>query len=343
MNKDTAGKGNGGGRKLGVAVVGLGSLTRSHILPALRKTKWCRLAGLVSGSRSGLRELAAKEKVPAGNCYTYDEFDRIADNPEVDFVFIVLPNSLHEEFTLRTARAGKHVLCEKPMANSVAECRRMIAGCEKAGVQLAIAYRCQFAPQHLECMRLAREKVYGKIKYIESSFGFRIGDHKQWRLNKALAGGGALMDVGNYVVQAARYLTGEEPSWVLATENKTDGVKFREVDEMICWTMRFPSGAVANCSTNYVVDGIDRLWVGAERGWFELNPAFNYNRIEGRTCEGKMRFPQGDNFALQMDDFAGCIREGRRSRVSGEEGLRDMQVVEAIYRSIKSGKPVQLG
>ena len=162
-------------------------------------------------------------------------------------------------------------------------------------------------------------------------------------MRKDLAGGGALMDVGIYVVQAARYLTGEEPNWLFASETKTDPMKFAEVDETICWTMKFPGGVVANCSTNYVVDGIDRLWVGAERGWFELNPAFNYNRIAGRTSAGKMRFPQGDNFALQLDDFAQCIREKRPSRVSGEEGLKDLRVVEAIYKSIASGKPVKLG
>ena len=342
MSKTLSPKNPGDARKLGVAVVGLGSLTQSHIIPALRKTKHCRLTALVSGSAAEMRALAAQHGIPAANCYSYADFDRLADNPAVDFVFIVLPNSQHAEFTRRAARAGKHVLCEKPMANSVAECRQMIAGCKQAGVQLAIAYRCQFAPQHLECIRLAREQVFGPIKFIESSFGFRIGEPKQWRLRKDLAGGGALMDVGIYVVQAARYLTGEEPNWLFASETKTDPVKFAEVDETICWTMKFPGGVVANCSTNYVVDGIDRLWVGAERGWFELNPAFNYNRIAGRTSAGKMRFPQGDNFALQLDDFAQCIREKRPSRVSGEEGLKDLRVVEAIYKSIASGKPVKL-
>ena len=329
-------------RKLGVAVVGLGSLTHSHILPALRKTKHCRLAALVSGSADGLKAMAAKHGLPATSCYRYEDFDRIADQPDVDLVFIVLPNSQHAEFTLRAARAGKHVLCEKPMATSVAECRVMIAGCEKAGVQLAIAYRCQFEPHHREAIRLVREKVFGEIKFIEASFGFRIGDPQQWRLRKDLAGGGALMDVGIYVIQAARYLTGEEPNWLFATEAKTDPVKFREVDETLCWQMKFPGGVIASCSTNYVVDGIDRCWVGAERGWFELNPAFNYNRIAGRTSAGKMRLPQTDHFVPQLDDFAQCIRAGRQSIVSGEEGLKDMKVVEAIYQSIARGKPVTL-
>jgi predicted dehydrogenase len=329
-------------RKLGVALVGLGSLSQNQIAPALLKTKQCRLTALVSGSAPTMSTLAARYKISASSCYTYDDFDRIAENPDVDFVFIVLPNSMHAEFTARAARAGKHVLCEKPMANSVKECRAMIAGCERAGVQLAIAYRCQFEPHHVEAMRLAREKVFGEIKFIEASFGFRIGDAGQWRLKKSLAGGGALMDVGIYVVQAARYITGEEPQWLFATEAKTDRAKFKEVDETICWTMKFPSGVIANCSTNYVVNGIDRCWVGAERGWFELNPAFNYTRIEGRTCEGPMRLPQTDHFALELDDFARCIVEKRPSRVSGAEGLADMKVIEAIYKSIERGRPVTL-
>ena len=147
-------------------------------------------------------------------------------------------------------------------------------------------------------------------------------DAGQWRLKKSLAGGGALMDVGIYVVQAARYITGEEPQWLFATEAKTDRVKFKEVDETICWTMKFPSGVVANCSTNYVVNGIDRCWVGAERGWFELNPAFNYTRIEGRTCEGPMRLPQTDQFALELDDFARCIVEHTPSSADQAAAIR---------------------
>jgi predicted dehydrogenase len=218
----------------------------------------------------------------------------------------------------------------------------MIAACKTANRKLAIGYRCQFEPHHRECIRMAREKVFGDIKVIEAGFGFRIGDPNQWRLKKAMAGGGALMDVGIYALQACRYLTREEPNYVSATETKTDPVKFKEVDESIGWTMKFPSGIIANCSTNYIVNGINRYWVGAEKGWFGLDPAYSYSGITGRSSKAEISFPQIDQFAAEMDDFADCILNNRPSRVPGEEGLRDLRVVEAVYQSIATGRAVTL-
>jgi predicted dehydrogenase len=249
---------------------------------------------------------------------------------------------MHGEFTIRAAKAGKHVLCEKPMEVSAEKCQAMIDACKAAKVQLAIGYRCQFTPHHLEMMRLAREKIFGSVKLIEASFGFRIGDPNQWRLKHDLAGGGALMDVGIYALQGARYVSGEEPMEISATETKTDPVKFKQVDESISWSMRFPSGVLANCATTYLVNGLNRLWAGAESGWFQLDPAYSYGGLKGRTSKAELDFQQPDQFATEMDDFAECILSGRRTKVPGEEGLRDIKILSAIYQSIREGKAVKL-
>lgn len=328
--------------KLGVALVGLGKLSEEQIAPAFRKTKHCRLSAIVSGTPKKLKDWGAKYKIPEESRYSYDSFDSITENPDVDFVYVVLPNAMHAEYTIRAARAGKHVLCEKPMEVSVRRCEQMIEACRRAKRQLAIGYRLQFEPHHLEMMRLAREKKFGAVKLVEASFGFKIGGANQWRLKKALSGGGALMDVGIYALQAARYVTGEEPVEVTAFETKTDRKKFAQVDESIFWTMKFPSGVMANCGCNYVSDDMDRLRVFAEKGWFELEPAYEYSGLKGRTSKGVLKIKQTDHFATEMDDFAKCILEGRPTKVPGEEGLKDVRVLMAVYESIRKGRPVKL-
>jgi predicted dehydrogenase len=269
--------------------------------------------------------------------------ERMASNPDIDVVYVVTPNALHAEHTIRAARAGKHVFCEKPLEISVERCERMIEACTAAGRRLGTAYRCRYDPHHLECIRLVREQVFGAAAIIEAGFGIDVGDAGQWRLQRALAGGGALMDVGIYALQATRYLTGEEPLQVSALETKTDPVKFAEVDESMVWTARFPSGVIAHCSTSYRVGGIQNLRVNAERGWFELDPAFFYAGNRGRRSDGQeIRFPEIDLFAAEMDDFARCIVEGTPSPVSGEEGLRDVRIMQAIYESARTGRSVSL-
>lgn len=329
-------------KKLGVALVGLGKLSEEQIAPAFRKTKHCRLAALVSATPKKLKDWGAKYKIPETSRYSYEDFDQIADNADIDFVYIVLPNAMHAEYTIRAARAGKHVLCEKPMEVSVRKCEQMIEACRKAKRQLAIAYRLQFEPHHLEMMRMARKEKFGAIKLIEAGFGFRIGDPKQWRLRKEVSGGGALMDVGIYALQAARYISGEEPIEITAFETKTDPKKFAEVDESIFWSMKFPSGVMANCGCNYVSDDMDRLRVFAEEGWFELEPAYEYSGLKARTSEGPLTIKQTDHFATEMDDFAKCILENKPTKVSGEEGLKDVRALMAVYESIRKGRAVKL-
>ncbi len=324
-------------RKLGFALVGLGSLSTNQIAPALQKTKYCRLAGIVSGTPEKRKKWASQYNIPEKNIYTYETFDQIKDNPDIDIVYIVLPNAMHGEYTIRGANAGKHVLCEKPMEVSVQKCQEMIDACNRNNRLLAIGYRCQFAPHHLEMMRISREKQFGALKLIEASFGFKIGDPNQWRLKHALAGGGALMDVGIYALQGTRYVSGEEPVELTAFETKSDRQKFAEVDETIFWTMKFPSGVLANCGTTYNTNGMNRLYAGYDRGFALLDPAYSYGGLQGKTSRGAIDAAQVDHFAAEMDDFAQCVLQSKKSKVSGEEGLRDVKIMTAIYDSIKQG------
>jgi len=329
-------------KKLGFALCGLGSLSTAQIAPALQKTANCRLAGIITGTPAKAVQWQARYNIPARNVYNYETMHRIADNPDIDVVYVVTPNGLHLDHALIAAKAGKHVFCEKPMEISVARCQQMIDAVKAANRVLGIGYRCQFEPHHLECMRIAREREFGAVKVIDAHFGFNISPGV-WRLNRALAGGGPLMDVGIYALQATRYLSGEEPVWVSATTTQGDHARFAEVEESVLWQTRFPGGAVSHCSSSYNAVGVGYFRVLAERGWFGLDPAFNYNGIHGMRSDGKaIELPAPDQFAVEMDDFARCILEKTPTRVPGEEGLRDVQLMMAIYESARTGRPVEL-
>jgi predicted dehydrogenase len=330
------------GKKLGVALVGLGSYTTNQLLPGLQQSTKCRLAGIVTGTPDKAEKWKAQYNIPDQNIYNYDNFDKIADNKDIDVVYVVLPNSMHKEFTIRAARAGKHVICEKPMALNVRDGQEMIDVCKKANVKLYIGYRLHFEPFNIEAARVGQSKKLGKTKIIEAAMGFKIGDPSQWRLKKALAGGGAVMDVGIYAIQAARYVTGEEPIAITAQEFKTDTVKFKEVDETVFWQMEFPSGAVSNSTTTYAAD-IDRLFFTSENGWFELQPAFEYGPLAGRTDKGPLNLPIVHHQASQLDGMATAIIENKSVvNFDGEEGLKDMKVIEALYKSIATGAKVNI-
>jgi predicted dehydrogenase len=333
----------GAERKLGFALAGLGSLSTHQIAPALQKTRFCRLSGIITGHPAKAERWKAQYNIPDKNIYNYDTMEQMAGNPDIDVVYVVTPNGLHAEHTIKAANAGKHVLCEKPMEVSPEKCQQMIDACKKAGRQLAIGYRLHFEPNNLECVRLAREKVFGNLKLIEAGYGFRIGDPNQWRLNRALSGGGPLMDVGIYALQAARYISGEEPILVSAVAANTDPVKFKDLEESIAWQLKFPSGVIANCNTTYGFNGLDRYKAFAEHGWFELSPAYGYGGIQGRRSDNQWTpLPAVDHFAAEMDDFAQCILENRPTKVPGEEGLRDLKIMTAIYEAANTGKTVSL-
>jgi predicted dehydrogenase len=330
-------------RPLGVAVVGLGKLALGQILPALKTTKLCRLAAVVSGHLDKAKKVAADHGLPPGSIYSYDTYDRIADNRDIDIVYVVLPNSMHAEYTIRASRAGKHVLCEKPMAVSARECEQMIAAAAQAKRLLAVAYRLRFEPHNEELIRLARQKELGVIKAIHAAAGFAMGpDVGQWRLDRKLAGGGSLMDMGIYALQAARTISGEEPAVVTAQQSVTDPKKFRGIDETIVFSLKFPGGVLAQCTSSYATN-VNRYEVAAERGRFGVDPAQWYHGIKGFRSDGRpFGFADLDHVAAELDDLAACVRAGRASRVPGEEGLRDLRVIEAIYRAAETGREVRL-
>lgn len=246
---------------------------------------------------------------------------------------------MHKEFTIRGAKAGKHVICEKPMAISSSDCNEMIEACKKAKKMLSIGYRLHFEPYNQEMMRLGQQNLFGAIHNIECGNGFVYsGDPNSWRLKKAMAGGGGLMDMGVYCIQAARYVTGEEPLMVSAREEKTKPELFKEVDETVYFELAFPSGTIAKGVSSYNKN-LNYLKAIAKKGWFELSSAYRYGGMRGATSKGAMLFnPNVNQQALQMDDFASCIKNQKQSRVPGEEGMKDLKVIEAIYRSIYSGK-----
>ncbi len=335
-----------GPKPLGYAVVGIGTLAIGQVLPALTKAKLARLTGLVSGHPDKARHFAERYGVPMKNIYNYENYDQIALNPAIDAVYIALPNSMHAEYTIRGARAGKHVLCEKPMATTVKDAEAMIAACREARRRLMVAYRLRYEPYHLAAMKWCREKQLGPIKMIEAEFAFQIGDPKQWRLNRQLAGGGSLMDIGIYCMQAARYLSGEEPVSVYAEQWSSDPVKFKEVEENIAFTLKFPSGVIANCYSSYGINYIDRFRVGAAEGWLEMDPAYVYYSLVQRTYQGGKITTSSpstwDQFATEIDAFSDAILHDRDVATPGEEGLRDMKILMACYESARTGKTVPL-
>jgi len=330
-------------RKIGYALCGLGSLSTHQLAPALQKTKYCRLAGIITGTPAKAESWKGQYNIPDHCIYNYDTMTKLADNPDIDVVYVVTPNALHADSTIKAAKAGKHVLTEKPMEVSVDRCQQMIDACRAANRLLAVGYRLHFEPNNLECARLVREKVLGELKYIEAGFGFAMGDPTQWRLNRALAGGGPLMDVGIYALQAMRYLTGAEPVEATAFTTVTDPVKFHDVEESINWQLKFPGGVLASGAATYRFGGLGQFKALSDGGWLELNPAFNYHGIRGTRSDGAtIQLPDLDQFAAEMDDFAQCILNGQPTRVPGEEGLRDVKIMMALYEAARTGTTIKL-
>jgi predicted dehydrogenase len=334
------------------AIVGLGKLSLGELLPAFAQCKLSRCTALVSGNRAKAEKTAAQYAIDPKHIYDYASFDRLRDDPDVDVVYIVLPNSMHAEYTVRAAEAGKHVLCEKPMANSVSECEQMIAACEKAQKQLMIAYRMQYEPFNREVVRMARGGELGKLRNFISSNGQMEKDPKHWRLKRALSGGGPLPDVGIYCLNAARFISGEEPIEVSAMlQTAPDDPRFQEVEEQVDFTLRFPSGLLASCATSYNVYDSKSFRLLGEKAWVELDPAYGYQgqrmRVARATDDGtdqksEPQIQAQNQFALEMDHMAQCLREKRRPHTPGEEGMQDMRIIAAIYAAAESGQMVRL-
>ena len=335
------------GKKLGWAIVGLGSLSIYQILPAFTKCETSKVVALVSGHPEKANKLALRYGVAPKNIYNYQNYDSIKDNPDVDIIYIVLPNGMHAEYTVRGVEAGKHVLCEKPMANTPAECRQMIAAARKANRKLMVAYRCRYEPYNREAIRICRSQDLGRTQVILADTGFNIGDPKQWRLTKTLGGGGSLMDIGIYALNASRYLSGEEPAEVNAMIYSTPGdPRFREVEEHVNFQLRFPSGVLANCSSSYGYFHQSHFRVVGTEGRLQMDPATWYSglrmKIErGNTIEER-NLPEVDHFAAEMDHMSECVMENREPLTPGEEGLRDLTIMAAIYEAAQSDKTIKL-
>jgi glucose-fructose oxidoreductase len=337
---------SGGKQGLGVALVGLGYYSTDLLAPGLQLTRNCHLAGIVTGTPSKAVEWQRKYDLPDRNIFDYDDFDRIADNPDIDVVYVVLPNHLHKPFTLRAAAAGKHVWCEKPMAMDAAEARAMIDACQRNKVKLAIGYRMQHEPNTQRVIGFARDRPYGGLRSLRCEAGFHAFDDAagsdNWRLDR-VRGGGAMYDMGVYSLNAARYTSGEEPVAVTARKSVQRPYVFTQVDETMEFDLEFPSGLMATCSTSFGKN-MNLLRADAQRGWYELSPFQAYSGIQGRTSDGLLLDARvAHQQALQMDNDARSIMQGTPMRVPGEEGLRDMRVVDAIFRSAAEQRRALIG
>jgi predicted dehydrogenase len=316
-------------------IVGLGRISLGHFMPGCLASKKSRITGLVSGHREKALKTAAQYGVPENSVYSYEEYDKISDNKNIDAVYIALPNSMHAEYSIRAAKAGKHVLCEKPMATSVNDSQAMINACRVASTKLMIAYRCQYEPLNLRAIQLIKEGSLGTVQAIESANGFveRAGE---WRLNKKMAGGGPLMDMGIYSLNASRYLTEQEPQYIegFCSVIDRDG-RFDEVEENVSFMIRFPTGIVASCNTSYGAEMEGFVRVHGSKGVLQLQPAFGYQGIHltgpGVDVQSEEKDPV--QFTREADYFADCIINDETPKSDGEEGLRDMKYIAEIYKS----------
>ncbi|HEY7119365.1 MAG TPA: Gfo/Idh/MocA family oxidoreductase [Tepidisphaeraceae bacterium] len=338
-------RGQDNDKKLGFCVVGIGSLSKNQIIPGLAKCKDARLVALVSGhAAEKAPPIIEKYSLNPKYVYNYDNYDSLKDNPDIDVVYVVLPNSMHAEYTIRAFKAGKNVLCEKPMAVSVEECQQMIDAGKAAGKKLQIGYRLRHEPFNMKAIELLRSGQFGAIKNIDAGAAFVIGDPKQWRLNKKLAGGGSLMDIGIYALNACRYLSGEDPVEVTAmTYSTPNDPRFPQVEETMLFTLRFASGLLANCTSSYGF-GVNRYRVTCTKGVVESEPFLSYAglrlfaQMPGKREKEELPLENVDQFAAEMDFFAQCIKQNKEPRTPGEEGQRDLKVITALYKSAESGK-----
>jgi len=332
------------GRKIGYCVIGIGRIA-DHFLRGVQQSSYAKITGFVSGHRDKAERFAAQYGVPTSSIYNYEDMDRIRDNKEIDAVYVALPNNMHAEYTIRSAKAGKHVLCEKPMSTTVSDAEAMIAACKAANVKLMIAYRLHYEPLNLKAIQLIRDGALGQVQSINGAFGFNCGAG-EWRLMKQYGGGGSLFDVGIYVLNACRYLTGEEPvKFTGVTSTITHDGRFNEVDENVSWTLRFPSGILATGSSTYGATMPGYFRVFGTKGWLGMDPAYNYDGLRLRAsyadAKGAPRVeideanPERDpkQFAREADHLAECILRNQTPTSPGEEGLRDMRYIQAIYKA----------
>ena len=335
------------GKKMGWAIVGLGTLSIYQILPAFAKCEKSKPVALVSGHPDKANKLALRYGINPKNIYNYQNYDSIKENPEVDIIYIVLPNSMHAEYTIRGFQAGKHILTEKPMASTPEDCQKMIDAGRAAGKKLMVAYRCRYEPYNQEAIRIARSGELGATQVILADAGFNIGNPDQWRLKKDLAGGGSMMDIGIYALNASRYLSGEEPTEVNAFMYNAPGdPRFKEVEENVNFQLRFPSGAMANCTSSYGYFQQSHYRVVGTQGWLDMDPATWYSGLRMKVARentvAEVELPVRDHFAMEMDHMSQCAMDNREPLTPGEEGLKDIRLILAVYEAARTGKTVKL-
>ena len=335
------------GKKMGWAIVGLGSLSINQILPAFAKCEKSKPVAFVSGHPDKANKLALRYGIDPKNIYNYQNYDSIKENPEVDIIYIVLPNGMHAEYTVRGFQAGKNVLTEKPMACNPTDCQKMIDAGKQAGKKLMVAYRCRYEPYNQEAIRIARSSELGPTQVIVADAGWNVTNPNQWRLQKDLSGGGSLMDIGIYALNASRYLTGEEPTEINALMYTAPGdPRFKEVEETINFQLRFPSGILANCTSSYGYVSQSHYRVIGTEGWLDMDPATWYTglrmRVGRKNTIEEIDLPVRDHFAMEMDHMSQCVMENKEPLTPGEEGLRDMKLMMAIYEAARSNKTVRV-
>ena len=329
----------------GIALVGLGSYSKGQLGPALLETKNAKLTAIVTGSPEKIPEWREKYGIAEKNVYNYENFDEIAGNKDIDIIYVVLPTGMHAEFCIRAAKAGKHVICEKPMAGTVQECDAMIQAAKDAGVSLHMGYRLHWDPFHLRLMEVAKNEELGKLEAVETGFGFNQTnpDPNNWTMTKKLGIAGQLYNLGTYPVQAALYIARENPVKVTATSHNARPEIFKEVEEGYEWVFEFPSGIKATGFASSAKPG--NMAIGtAENGKFGVDKqCYAYNGLSGFVGDNKMKFPTVNQQALQMDGICVAIEKGEKGLVPGEMGRRDIAILEAIMKSAETGKPVALG
>jgi predicted dehydrogenase len=331
-------------KPIGFAAVGLGTIS-GIFSEGLRSARDAKLAAVVTGHPKEKGEAyTAKYGLAPGSVYTYETYAKLRENHDVDAVYIGLPNSMHCDYTVRAAEAGKHVLCEKPMAISSAECRRMIDACRAHNVHLMIAYRLWYDPTLARAKRIIDNGELGDIQSFQGAFlgNFAAG---QWRLNKALAGGGSLFDLGIYPLNAIRFLSGEDPiSYTAIVSTREKGPRFAEMEQSVEWTMKFASGIIASCRSSYGSNGENRVEVNGDKGSLVISPAYSYDglKMTGRTPDAVINDTatgrEPFQFTLEADHLAACIRKNETPKTPGELGMKDLASIEAIYKA--AGTPI---
>jgi len=331
-------------RGLGVALVGLGYYSTDLLAPALLQTKNCYLAGIVTGSPSKAETWKRQYNIPDKNIYNYSNFNDIANNADIDIVYVVLPPSMHHEYVIRAAAAGKHVWCEKPMAITEKECREMIDACSKAKKSLAIGYRLQHEPTTQAYRRIIREKQLGAVQKVNCAAGYYDDRTNHWKQKKEM-GGGVLYDMGVYAIQGARFGAGDEPVAVVSAKTSTTRPQVYKngLDETTEAVLEFPGGVLATIKTSFG-ENINHLNVAFEKGELKVSPYQPYSGVRAKSPLGEIYNDYSVPWqqAKQMDDDALAITGGKPMLVPGEEGLRDIRIVEAIYKSAATGQRVKL-